>query len=148
MFDRLVGFVELNAIFNNISVISWQPVLLVEKTGVSGENHRPVGSHWQTLSHIMLYTLPWLRFELISVMIGTDCICTCKFNYHAIMATTARTRYGVFSLSEWVSEWVSEWGLTPTQHLLSFIKEKTSTFLVRWWWGLPCTKPARLVRVV
>jgi hypothetical protein len=24
---------------------------LMEGTGVSGENHRPVASHWQTLSH-------------------------------------------------------------------------------------------------
>jgi hypothetical protein len=31
----------LNATFNNISVILWQPVLLVEETGVAGENHRP-----------------------------------------------------------------------------------------------------------
>jgi hypothetical protein len=32
----------LNAIFNNISVISWWSVLLV---GETGENHRPVTSH-------------------------------------------------------------------------------------------------------
>ena len=31
----------LNATFNNIPVISWQSVLLVEETGVPGENHRP-----------------------------------------------------------------------------------------------------------
>ena len=31
-----------NATFNNISVISWGSVLLVEETGVPGENHRPV----------------------------------------------------------------------------------------------------------
>jgi hypothetical protein len=29
----------------NISVISWQSVLLVEETGGFGENHRPVASH-------------------------------------------------------------------------------------------------------
>jgi hypothetical protein len=29
-------------IFNNISVISWRSVLLVEETGVLGENHRPI----------------------------------------------------------------------------------------------------------
>ena len=40
-----------NATFNNISVISWQSVLLVEETGVPGENHQAVTSHWQTLSH-------------------------------------------------------------------------------------------------
>jgi hypothetical protein len=44
-------FTVLSATFNNISVISWRAVLLVEETG---ENHRPVASHWQTLSH-MLY---------------------------------------------------------------------------------------------
>ena len=40
-----------NATSNNISVISWRTVILVEETGVSGENHRPVASHCQTLSH-------------------------------------------------------------------------------------------------
>ena len=32
--------------FNNILVISWRPVLLVEETGVPGENHRPAAFHW------------------------------------------------------------------------------------------------------
>ena len=31
----------LNATVNNISVLSWLSVLLVEENGVSGENHRP-----------------------------------------------------------------------------------------------------------
>jgi len=39
-----------NATFNNISAISWRSVLLVEITGIPGENHRPVVSHWQTYS--------------------------------------------------------------------------------------------------
>jgi hypothetical protein len=30
-----------NATFNNISAISWRPVLVVEEAGVPGENHRP-----------------------------------------------------------------------------------------------------------
>jgi hypothetical protein len=34
----------LNAIFNNISVILWLSVLLVEETGVPGEDHRPAAS--------------------------------------------------------------------------------------------------------
>jgi len=37
-----------NATFNNISVILWWSVLLVEETEVPGENHRPAVSHWQT----------------------------------------------------------------------------------------------------
>jgi hypothetical protein len=46
-----VRVVAFNAPFNNISVISWQSVLLVEETGVPGENHRPVARQCQTLSH-------------------------------------------------------------------------------------------------
>jgi hypothetical protein len=40
------------------------------------ENHRPVTSHWQTLSHCcIVYISPWSRFEVTtSVVIGTDCI--------------------------------------------------------------------------
>ena len=42
------------------------------------------------LYHIMLYISPWSRFELTtSVVIGIDCICSCKSNYHTITATTA-----------------------------------------------------------
>ena len=33
------------ATFNNISIISWLSVLLVEEDEVPGENHRPVSSH-------------------------------------------------------------------------------------------------------
>ena len=43
--------VVFSATFNNILVISWWSVLLVEVTGVFGENHWPVASHWQTLSN-------------------------------------------------------------------------------------------------
>jgi hypothetical protein len=60
----------LNATLNNISVISWRSVLLVEETGVPGENHRPVASHWQTLSHnvvhLALNKFP-IYFPLISI---------------------------------------------------------------------------------
>ena len=45
---RVMAF---NATFDNISVILWPSVLLVEETGVPEENHRPVASHWQMLSH-------------------------------------------------------------------------------------------------
>jgi len=42
--DKLL-FGLVNVTFNNISAISWRSVLLVEETGVPGENHRPVASH-------------------------------------------------------------------------------------------------------
>jgi len=37
--------------FNNILVISWRSVLLVEEARIPGENHQPAASHWPTLSH-------------------------------------------------------------------------------------------------
>jgi hypothetical protein len=36
---------EFKATFKNISAISLRSVLLVEETGVPGENNRPVASH-------------------------------------------------------------------------------------------------------
>ena len=74
-----------NATFNNISVISWWSILLVEETGVPGENHRPLASYWQTLSHTVVSStpLPGTGFELTMLaVIGADCISSCKSNYH------------------------------------------------------------------
>jgi hypothetical protein len=41
--------------FDNISVISWRSVLLVEETG---ENHGPAASHGQSLSHNLVSSTP------------------------------------------------------------------------------------------
>jgi len=50
----------INATFNNISVISWWSVILVEETRVPGGNHWPVASHWHTLSHNVVSSTPRL----------------------------------------------------------------------------------------
>ena len=47
-----------NATFNNISVVSWRSVFLIEETGVPGENHRPAASHRQTFITYIEYTSP------------------------------------------------------------------------------------------
>ena len=82
----------LNATFSNISAISWRSALLVKETGVLGENHRLVASHWQTLLHNVVSSIPRLsgiRTHNAIVVIGTDCIGSCKFNYHMITTTSA-----------------------------------------------------------
>jgi hypothetical protein len=60
-----VRVIVFNATFNNISVISWRSVLLVEETAVPTSSHNVVSS------------TPRLNrgFELTTpVMIGTDCM--------------------------------------------------------------------------
>ena len=46
----MIYFWCIHATFNNISAISWRPVLVVEEAGVPGENHRPWASNRYTLS--------------------------------------------------------------------------------------------------
>ena len=53
-----------NATFNNISVLTWQSVLLVEETEVPGENHRHVESVTNFITKCIKFTTPWARFEL------------------------------------------------------------------------------------
>ena len=58
------GFMVPNATFNNISV-----------TGVPGENHWSVASHWQNLSYnVVSSTAARAEYELMLVVIGIDCI--------------------------------------------------------------------------
>ena len=53
-----------NATFNNISVISWWSVLLMEETG---ENYRSVASHWQTLSAFLF----WLKLLNLNILVSS-----------------------------------------------------------------------------
>ena len=58
-----------NAIFNNISVISWQSVLLVEETG---ENHRPAESPLQTLSHNVVSSTPRHERDSVTLIVSAE----------------------------------------------------------------------------
>jgi hypothetical protein len=50
-----LGVIVFNTTYNNISVLSWQSVLLVEEPGVPGENHWPAASHWQSFLQVLLH---------------------------------------------------------------------------------------------
>ena len=58
--DVTVRVMLINTTCNNISEVSWRSVLLVEKTGVPGENHRPAVSHCATLSDNVASSTPRL----------------------------------------------------------------------------------------
>jgi len=47
-----------NFTLDNSSVISWQPVLLMDETGVPCENYWPAASYWQTFSHNVISNIP------------------------------------------------------------------------------------------
>ena len=49
----LICAMVLNATFNNISVISWRSVLLVEETGVPGHNHPPAADKRYRLASVL-----------------------------------------------------------------------------------------------
>jgi hypothetical protein len=77
----VVGFIVFNVTFNNILVLSWRSVLWVEETGVPEENHWPVASHWQTLSHNIVSRTPCHERGSNSQLKSWI---TCKSNYHTI----------------------------------------------------------------
>jgi hypothetical protein len=71
--------------FNNISVILWQSFLLVEETWGPGENH-DLSHNVVHLALIEIQTINGDRHYIQSrrplVVIGIDCIGSCKSNYH------------------------------------------------------------------
>jgi hypothetical protein len=76
--DGRVRAMVFNTTFNNISVILWRSVLLVEETGVPREN-QTCHCLWQTWSHNVVSSTPHHEWDLnSSVVIGTDGIGSCE----------------------------------------------------------------------
>ena len=90
-FEQQGWIMVFNTKFNNISFISWWSVLLMEETRVTGKNTNLLRIT-DKLYHIMLYpvhlAMSRIRTHNGLVVIYTDCIGSCKSNYHMIMTTT------------------------------------------------------------
>ena len=97
-----LGFMVLNSTFNNISVISWRLVLLIEETGGPGET-TVLPQITEKIYHIMLYTSLWVRVEpTTSVVIGNDCIGSCK-------SIRSRPRQPLLRLSIYTKKHINPW---------------------------------------
>jgi hypothetical protein len=102
-----------NATFNNISAILWWSVLLVKETRLQRrENHRPVASHWQTLSHNVVHLAYKLNKYQYSqskfygpVHIGWGAVVGCD---HMVVGFT--TTYAISAYHHWCCEFESRSG--------------------------------------
>ena len=80
-----------NTTFNNVSVISWWSVLLMEETG---ENHQPAASHWQNYAHAnyenisihILFSYWWtIHIYRLKYTISTDIFILAIKKWHGLV---------------------------------------------------------------
>jgi len=106
----LVLFMVFNATFNNISVIFWQSVLLVEETRLLGENHWPVASHWQTLSDNVVSSTPChivVRYSvLLNVIEFVSAVQSVPITTNVVSLNPAHGE--VYSIQHYVIKFVSD----------------------------------------
>jgi hypothetical protein len=122
------------------NVLLW--MLMKHQQITSWDSTNKVLTKWQSFTkgpgenHIMLYTSPWSRFELTtSVLIGTDCISSCKSNYHTIIITPG-TLWNITSKSIWITYFIFLLGSAMT--MISLASLYCTCYLYRWF-SRPCT---------
>ena len=96
-FTKWLELLLFNATFNNISVVLWWSVLLVEETRVSRyinyllQVRQTLSLYWEHIAMSRNQTLVVIGTDYIGrckqtlVVIGTDYIGRCKSNYHMVL---------------------------------------------------------------
>jgi hypothetical protein len=93
-------FMVFNATFNNISVISWPSILLVEKIGVPGE------IHWPAASHVKIPRLP----ELVVIVWQLDLQLTVQsvpITTKVVSSNPVHARCTWYTLCDKVCQWLA-----------------------------------------
>ena len=106
-----------------------ESVLLVEETGVPRENHRPVASHWQTLSHNVVSSTP--RHELKQDYLNLLNIYITK----TLMASVRLLHLcSIYQLVSYAHQWRHDWFQNEEQQykclFLSFNKIRYNFFIL------------------
>jgi hypothetical protein len=136
-----------NATFNNISVILWRSVLLVVKTWIPGENHRPAANHWQTLSHNVVSSTPcheqgstsqlWRGYALIAHVVVNPTTIRSRPPLPRIETEYLINEYVIncqnifHRIIEYSSEQEKDRYLTPSEKLFCYIKLQVA---FRWYY--------------
>ena len=115
-FDLILMF---NATFNNISAISWRPVVVVKEARVPGENHRPWAStvkiyHLRLRVECTLFSSPGLNELLSSLFVRCPSSVVCR--------PSSVVRRSTF-------------------HILIFSSETTGPIATKLWWNGPWMAP-------
>jgi hypothetical protein len=123
-----------NATFNNISVILWRRVLLVEETRVPGENHRPVVSHWQTENNVLRMHNIIIMCQVISsasqynVILPEILITDIKLvNSRVILCS-------VVTLADFINPVEAFWVTWAPKCLLKYSTFQSFDYGHIWWW--------------
>ena len=92
----MVRVMVSNTTFNNISVISWRSVLLMEETRVPRENHRTAASNWK-LYNIMLQFY-WWRTSRVPRENHRSTACRWQKLSHNVVSSTHLAMSGIRTL--------------------------------------------------